>query len=553
MRILVLFVSLLIMSINSVIASPLQIHGEEPISADASVIWHSLSLLTQPVDFIDLKQKIESAPRAKATLGGEGAFGLQLTLSNSNSQPSNQMVTLSANYLDQGWGYWQSTNGEVKRILDFSQLNGKSIRQLHKQSFPLSLSAGETGTLWLYVEAKKFPTAINVTFQTDSQFYARLFRDNTLTLSSISVMLTLGMIALFGYIHTKHPITLACAGYVGLHGLGWFAASGAWGYLLPSSGLNPVYFGMMLFPFAAAAASYYTRLLFNCPLRFTRLNQFFHTFSWLCVIIGCISLFIPFSLTFLLAHLIAAVWVPTMVMTGIFMMYKRDFVAKYYLIGSLCYGAALVYYILVHLKQLPFQGSTETLVVTALAIDCFCILLSLTEWLRIQQHRYQETYTQSREDSLTNLGNRLRFNDAIKQLKQQPYFLVFIDCDDLKTINDTHGHDEGDRFLKQASHFMRVQFEDLGQIYRTGGDEFIWLINMEKSQQVDALSAQIKQRVAHVEELIKSTDWPLAGLSFGAATSFECNNFSDCLSLADQRMYQHKRAKKEEKENLEWR
>ena len=78
MRILVLFVSLLIMSINSVIASPLQIHGEEPISADASVIWHSLSLLTQPVDFIDLKQKIESAPRAKATLGGEGAFGLQL-------------------------------------------------------------------------------------------------------------------------------------------------------------------------------------------------------------------------------------------------------------------------------------------------------------------------------------------------------------------------------------------------------------------------------------------------------------------------------------------
>lgn len=550
MRILVLFVSLLLVSMISALASPLQMSAEQAVSADETTIWHSMPLLAEPVDFPALKQYFASAPRIKTTLGGEGAFGLRLELANSDFQPSYQMVTLTANYLDQGWGYWQSADGKIKKISHFGQLSDKSIRQLHKQSFPLTLNAAEAGTLWLYLEAKKFPTTINVIFEPVHQFYPRLFRDNTITLGAISVMLTSGLIALFAYVRTKHPVTLACAGYVGLHGLGWFAASGAWGYLMPSGHLNPVYFGMMLFPFAIASASYYTRLLFNCPQRFLRLNQMFYAFSWLCVMIGVVSLFIPFAQTFLLSHLIAIIWVPTMVVTGIVMVYKRHFVAKYYLIGSVCYGVSLVYYILVHLKQLPFQRSTETLVVTALAIDCFCILLSLTEWLRIQQRQYERTYTQSRVDSLTQIGNRLGFNEAIKQLKHQPYCLVFIDCDGLKTINDTHGHDEGDRFLKQTSHLMRVQCEDLGQIFRTGGDEFIWLVRVDKPQNVDALHVKIKQRITQVETQMRSADWPLAGLSFGAATSFECNNFSDCLSLADQRMYQHKRAKQGMKPKL---
>lgn len=547
MRILVLFMSLLTVSISSVAASPVQLSGEQSVSADAAAIWYSMPLLTEPVDFPILKQHILSAPRVKTTFGSEGAFGLRLELSNPSSQSSYQVVTLNANYLDHGWGYWQSTDGQVNKLPNFDQLSDKSIRQLHKQSFPLTLTAGETGTLWLYVEAQKFPTAINITLQPEHQFYFHLFRDNTLTLGSITVMLTLGMVALFAYFHTKGPVTLACAGYVGLHGLGWFAASGAWGYLLPSGDFNPAYLGMMLFPFAVASASYYTRLLFNFPQRFLRLNQLLQAFSWLCVIVGFIALFIPFTLTFLLAHLIAALWVPTMIMTGIMMVYKRDFVAKYYLIGSLCYGASLVYYILVHLNQLPFQSSTETLVVTALAIDCFCILLSLTQWLRIQQLQHQKTYTQSRVDSLTGLGNRLGFNDAMKKLEHQPYCLVFIDCDGLKTINDTHGHDEGDRFLKQASHFMQVQFENLGHIYRTGGDEFIWLMGVDTPRNVNALHAQIKQSVTEVEQQIRNTDWPLAGLSFGAATSFECSNFSECLSLADQRMYRQKREKQGQK------
>ncbi|MDV7105349.1 diguanylate cyclase [Vibrio sp. TH_r3] len=543
MRILVLLVSLLAICVQSSFASPVQISRDQAVLADDFASWYRMPLLAQPVDLSVLKNHIESAPKVGSTFGEVGAFALSLEVSNSHSQRSNQVVTINANYLDQGWGFWQSSNGHVEKVLNFDQLNGEGIRQLHKQSFILALNAKEKGTLFLYVEAQKFPTAIHVTLQSERQFYANLFRDNTLTLGSIAVMLTLGMIALFGYLRTLLPVTLACAGYVGLHGVGWFAASGAWGYLLPTGSLNPVYFGIILFPFAVAFASYYTRLLFNFPQHFLLTNRWFKWFGWFCITIGLLTIFVPFSLAFLLSHLIAAVWVPTMIVTGILMLKKKDFIAKYYLIGSCCYGISLAYYVLVHFKQLPFHSSMETLVVVALAIDCFCILLSLTEWLRLQQRQYQETYVQSRVDSLTGLGNRLGFNDAIKQLKHRPYCLVFIDCDGLKSINDTYGHDGGDRFLKKASYLMQTQLEDLGPVYRTGGDEFVWLVKVHKPQHVEALYSKVTQRIIDVEVGIKGSDWPMAGLSFGIATSFECRNFSDCLILADKRMYQHKRAK----------
>ncbi len=526
MQILILFINVFIVCLNSVFASPLQVSGEQSVLANEVVRWYEMPLLSDPVDFPILKKHIESSPRIETIFGGEGAFGLRVDLANSDIKSSQQIVTLRANYLDQGWGYWQSTNGQVRRILDFGQLSNKSILHLHRQSFPLILNAEESGTLWLYLEAKKFPKAVNFTLQPEYPFYIHVFRNNTLTLASITVMLTLGVFALFCYFQTKHPVTLACAGYVGLHGLGWFAASGAWGYLLPSQSWNPVYFGMVLFPFAVAFSCYYTRLLFGFPQHFIRINLTFQAFSWLCVIIGFINVFAPFSLTFVMSHLIAAIWVPTMIVTGVLMVYQRNFVAKYYLIGGLCYGTALVYYIFAHFAPLPTQRSTEVIVVVALAIDCACILLSLTEWLRIQQHQHQKTYIQSRVDSLTGLGNRLDFNDASKQLVHHSYCIVFIDCDGLKSINDTYGHDEGDRFLEYTSRMMREKFTDLGMVYRAGGDEFIWLLKVDKEKQVEALYSQIELRVTQVEEQIRSADWPQSGLSFGSASSFECVNFS---------------------------
>ena len=192
-----------------------------------------------------------------------------------------------------------------------------------------------------------------------------------------SVAVTLALMALVTYIRTRQIIILACAGYVGLHGLGWFTASGQLGYLFKFTALNPVYAGLLIFPFAIAAASQFTKLLFSCPKHYFRLNKFLHGFAITSFSLGVLMWVLPFEASYLISHMIAAFWILVSTGIGIYMLGKSDFRAKYYLIGNLTYSLSLGYYVLSHTKLVNIDLSPELVVVCALAIDCICILLSL--------------------------------------------------------------------------------------------------------------------------------------------------------------------------------
>ena len=68
----------------------------------------------------------------------------------------------------------------------------------------------------------------------------------------------------------------------------------------------------------------------------------------------------------------------------------------------------------------------------ALAIDCVCIVLSLSEWLKLKQHKFSTLLHESRFDPLTQVGNRLLLNDELIKLAHSAYIIVFIDCDGIK-------------------------------------------------------------------------------------------------------------------------
>ncbi|WMC10848.1 GGDEF domain-containing protein [Oceanimonas pelagia] len=506
-------------------------------------LWHALPQGNTITRFSQLRAALNHAETVATTLGGEGTFGLRLNITARADQSGTWFVRLPANYLDRGLAYWQPRDGRLRPLPGFGQGASRSARLLHQQALPLTLAPGEAGVLWLLIEAKKFPTPVQPHFVPEAEFYRQQFATNSTTLLGIAVMLTLGLIALFAYIRTKAPVTLACAGYVGLHGIGWFAASGAWGFLLGVGDSNPAYWGMMLFPFAIACASQFTRLLFDCRSLHPRLNRFFNVLSVLCLGLGLLMPWLPFVLGYQISHAIALLWVPTAIATGAGMLGKKDFRAKYYLAGNLLYGAALLVYMLLHIGRLDLAGSAEVMVVLALALDCFCILLSLAEWLQMQQQEYRRSYQLSRLDILTGIGNRHAFHEHIDQLGNRPYCLVFIDVDGFKAINDTHGHDEGDRFLVFVARQMQMQLDKLGSVYRTGGDEFLWLVPITQPDRFMALQQQLQQRLHASETALRQAGWHSTGLSHGMATSLESNGLSQCLALADERMYQHKHGK----------
>ena len=85
--------------------------------------------------------------------------------------------------------------------------------------------------------------------------------------------------------------------------------------------------------------------------------------------------------------------------------------------------------------------------------------------------------------------------------------------------------------------------QGLGSIFRCGGDEFIWVVGIETLQQVEPLLMWLQELLLKTEKELQQRGWKDVGLSFGIATSFETLNQSECLSLADQRMYKYKQCK----------
>ena len=80
-------------------------------------------------------------------------------------------------------------------------------------------------------------------------------------------------------------------------------------------------------------------------------------------------------------------------------------------------------------------------------------------------------------DSLTGLTNRLSFYEVIKaavRLRQdEPFAILVLDLDHFKKINDTYGHQMGDRLLEHVATHLKALVNHNEHIARFGGDEFV--------------------------------------------------------------------------------
>jgi len=102
------------------------------------------------------------------------------------------------------------------------------------------------------------------------------------------------------------------------------------------------------------------------------------------------------------------------------------------------------------------------------------------------------------EDSLTGLPNRHWFLNFVPQALSHAQAsghgaaLLFVDLDEFKQVNDSHGHAVGDRLLKSAADRLLSQLRPGDRVARFGGDEFIVLLSpFDSDQQVAAVAARI--------------------------------------------------------------
>ena len=104
----------------------------------------------------------------------------------------------------------------------------------------------------------------------------------------------------------------------------------------------------------------------------------------------------------------------------------------------------------------------------------------------------------------TALARAMRYNESLS--------LLFIDIDHFKSVNDTHGHEQGDEVLKDVAAVLAKESRKEDILARMGGEEFAIAVPNTDSDGVQLLARRIKEAVANLE-------WEIDGKSFGITLS----------------------------------
>lgn len=152
-------------------------------------------------------------------------------------------------------------------------------------------------------------------------------------------------------------------------------------------------------------------------------------------------------------------------------------------------------------------------------------------------------------DELTGLYNR----SGLYVLAEQQFnvvartknglFVIFIDLDGLKVINDTIGHHEGDQALIEAAKIIKETFRDSDIVSRLGGDEFV-IVSIDVNRDSDKIiDARLKENIKTYNE---NSDKPYKiSMSAGIAYYDPDNpvSFDELLARADKLMYEEKQGR----------
>ena len=153
---------------------------------------------------------------------------------------------------------------------------------------------------------------------------------------------------------------------------------------------------------------------------------------------------------------------------------------------------------------------------------------------------------QATTDPLTGLLNRRSLEEELTRMRTdgEDYAVAFLDLDHFKQINDTFGHETGDRALRSFARLLRRAVRDGDLVCRYGGEEFVAIF-----PGVAASAAQpIVERLAlDLSEAVKAGDVPPFTVSVGMSDSALASEFTEVIRQADEAMF---RAKQEGRDRI---
>lgn len=148
-------------------------------------------------------------------------------------------------------------------------------------------------------------------------------------------------------------------------------------------------------------------------------------------------------------------------------------------------------------------------------------------------------------DPLTGCYNRRFFDEVVRHELQHhrrhklPLSLLFVDCDRFKAVNDTRGHEMGDKVLQLIASILQSRVRQADYVFRWGGDEFLVMLSCDE-ESAQAIADEVREsfrRHPLTRQLPEGTDLSLGCIGVPPDT----RDLMPLIQAADARMYADKR------------
>lgn len=168
-----------------------------------------------------------------------------------------------------------------------------------------------------------------------------------------------------------------------------------------------------------------------------------------------------------------------------------------------CLGASIL---IVWLRLPDYLGIFSVSAIFFLVFFAIIVLYSYSLTAKIEGARAKLAHERN-IDALTGMLNRRALNERAMQLLQSPeahggeVVVLFADLDGFKNVNDTHGHQVGDRVLVAVAERILENVRDLDLVARYGGDEFLLILPQTSPEGGEVVAQRIRREI---------TDWAQA-------------------------------------------
>jgi diguanylate cyclase (GGDEF)-like protein len=427
------------------------------------------------------------------------SYWLSFSLHNPTDQTIEWVIQPDNTYLDYLHLYFSNDkqNWQMKSISDYQPFSDRDIpyRTLNirhkiepnsKVFFLVNMGMYKADTVNLRLlasDTKSFEGLIH-----EEQFFYGIYFGICLTLIILSALLwlLLKQVIYFGYFF-----------YLICNTLFWVFLTGySFSYLLPNKPMMINDGFHIVFLLLSISAIYFSRIFLETNNLTPRLDKL------LIGILGFLIISIPIRLLGYYVPVMYISFFALFILTllpilGFYCYIKGADYAKWYIAAWLVYALGILISWISATSNL-FEWGMQPLIYTQVAslLESFLLSIALIEKISQLNLKIELITEKSQRDELTGLGNRRLLNLQFQNKSQHDYhkrlWVVLLDIDHFKSINDQYGHLAGDKILKVLASVMKQHSRSEDSVIRYGGEEFILLLNAQDKAIVFTIAERIR-------------------------------------------------------------